>query len=280
MSDENLLEYEWDEMHKYYRAHNILTLLQNTNDNIHSHNDIELFCNILTGRTLNWSEETYWINRVNDIRPRKSERLNDFSEAMMQRTFKRQRLKGKSEFDFIDHISTVKKSTFSNAAVNSSEMKTAAFEGKSNIFNTPLVGNIGRVLGNVWKSLENEFIDNMEKSFFHRRILLSEQEPYVASINKYLNEILIGPNLKKIEFVKNLQSNFFNISNSTQLFSNITKQLLSEVSKTRIILIQLTNQKIEKCRQFIEMENSENWLDKQITSFLMVYTRMLQTEVS
>lgn len=153
-------------------------------------------------------------------------------------------------------------------------------EIKSTMFNKQLSANaVGIALGNFWKLLETQFVDNIENCFMYRRILLYEQEFYIILINKHFNDILNRQNIMKIELVKRLQSDLCNIPENALIIPNITKQLLVAVSDTRIILKQITYQKIEKCRQFIGNETIDNWLDKQITSMFMIYKFILQTEV-
>lgn len=153
-------------------------------------------------------------------------------------------------------------------------------EIKSTMFNKQLSGNVvGVTLGKFWESLEKQFVDNIEICFLYRRILMYEQEFYKLSINTHFNEILYRQSITKIELVKRLQSDLFNIPENALTIPNITKQLLLAVSDTKFLLKQITNQKIEKCRHFIGNENIDSWLDKQIASVFMIYKYILQTEV-
>lgn len=272
---------------KYYRLHNIFTLLQTTDRNIYLDvHKVELLCKVLTGQIVNWSEESNWIKCIYGIHQEEEKTIDDslgsdsFQPKVPENEFKRERQHGKSEFDFIDHMSSIKSSMFSNTYLNANMTKASKiFEVQSILFNVQLSGNIGVVLGNFWKSLENDFVENMNNCFFHRRILLSEEENYMGVLYSCLNEILNRPNQKKIELVKLLQSDLFKIPDVALSKPEITRQSLLAVSGMRSVLINLTNKKIETCRQLIENEENTNWLDKQMTSLIMTYKVILQIEV-
>lgn len=272
---------------KYYRSQSMFTLLQTTEKNISlDAHKVELLCKVLTGQTVKWSEELNWIKCIHDMHQEEDKTIDDsfgsdsFQPKVQENEFKRERLHGKSEFDFIDHMSSMKSNLFSNAYLNVNTTKTSKiFEVQSILFNVQLTGNIGIVLGNYWKSLENEFVENMKNCFFHRRILISEGESYVGVLYTHLNEILNRPNIKKIELVKLLQSDLFKIPDVAFTNPDVIRQSLLAVSSAKSVLINLTNKKIETCRQLIENEKNENWLDKQMTSLIMTYKVILQIEV-
>jgi len=274
-------------MLKFYESQNILTLLHSSKKNSNLHmNEIKLLCNVLTGEIVDWSEKLEGKHIFNSEYPDNSSTLtNSFesgasSSKSVKVVFKRERLHGKSEFDFMEHLSSTNSKTFSDTQPNTMEAKpTKVEEVKSKVFNTQLIGNAGTVLGKFWKSMENIFIENMENCFFNRRILILEQEPYATSINMYLNDILYKQNIDKIELINRLQSDLFNVPDDALKNPDVTQQLLLTVSDVKVLLIQLIITKIENCRRFIENESIENWLDKQITSMILVYRCILQTEV-
>lgn len=275
-------------MLKYYRSQNILTLLQLREDkNIHWDNrKAELLCDVLTGQTVNWSEETDWIDCIYNTQQNDDKTITESFESgsslsnTQEKEFKRERLHGKSEFEFIDHLSSIRSNMFSDSLKNTSTAGLTKFEEiKSKIFNMELVGNVGVVLGTFWKSLESTYVGNMEHSMFHRRILISEQESFVTRIKKYVTEVLDKSSTEKIELVNCLQSDLFNVPYDALQISDVTKQLSLTVSDVRNVLMQLINTKVEKCRQFIKNENIRTWLDTQMHSMIIIYKCMLQTEV-
>lgn len=281
-------------MYRYYKANDILTLLQKEDENPHFNNrDIDFICDILTGKTIDWSEETDWLNRVNalygeeSLSPGDSFQNNEHDSGLLKihtqgstSSFKRTRLQGKSEFDFVDHISVNNRSVFSSSSAKSIKSRPInKTQVKSTMFINQFEGNTGQLLGKLWQSLENEFIENMENCFFHRRILLCEQEPYMAALKNYLNEMLNKSNKKKIELIKRLQYSLFNKHNNIQVFPDVNRQMLPEVIDTKLILTEWTNKKIENCREFIGVKNVENWLEKHINLMFMIYKRIMQTEV-
>lgn len=287
-------------MHKYYRSQNILTLLQSTSTNIHwDNNKIELFCNVLTGKTVNWFEESNWVKCIQDMHKSKitvqndsfklesqlkvqndSFKIESVQPKIKQSVFSRRRLLGKSEFDFIDHITDIECNIFLDALLNSNENDLSKVNNtNSNIFNVHLNGNTGEILGYFWNSQENNFIKNMEDCFFYRRILIFEHRHYIDVINNYIYKILYKNSLDKIKLVKHLQSDLFNIPNDALLNPDVISQSLLTVLDAKAILVQLTNKKIDKCKQLIGNGNIVNWFDRQMTSLIMVYKNMLQSEV-
>lgn len=276
-----MLNDAWDSMHRYYNSQNILTLLQILDKNVHLDNrKIELFCNVLTGKTVNWSQEINWIKCIHDMNEEESTTVNDVSsesEIFESRTYQRERLHGKSEIDFVDRSPSSMSFTrqedkkHTNSKIFKAQSKSFIMELRS--------GNNGVILANFWKLLEKEFIESMERCFFFRRILISEQEPFIATIKKSLNEILNRPNENRIKLIKHLQSDLCHIPYSALEIPDVIKQLHVSVSDAKLILTQMTNKKIETCRQLIKNENIETWLEKQMTSMLIVYKFMLQTEV-
>jgi len=275
-------------MLKYYRSQNILTLLQlRVDENILWDNrKAELLCDVLTGQIVNWFEETDWVNCIYNTQQNDGKTISESFESgsnlpnTQEKEFKRERLHGKSEFDFIDHLSNNRSNMFSDSLKNLSTARPTKFEEiNSNIFNMQLDSNDGVVLGSFWKSLERTYVDNMEHSMFHRRILISEQESFVISIRKYVTEVLDKSSMEKIELVNCLQSDLFNVPYDALQISDVTKQLSLTVSDVRNVLMQLINTKVEKCRQFIKNENIKTWLDTQMSSMIIIYKCMLQTEV-
>lgn len=286
-----------DDMLKYYKSQNILTLLQRTEKNVRwDGRKVELLCDVLTGQTVNWSEESDWVNCIYNAKrsdgkkggTKSFETVSSPSNTPQKKEFKRERLHEKSEFDFIDHLSNVKLNTFSSTP-NSSHSRvrqqsstsspTDYEEVKSEVFNVQLGGNAGVVLGAFWKSLESAFVDDMERSMFHRRILVSEQEYFVATMKKHASEALNMSSTEKIELVNCLQSDLFNVPDDALRIPSVTKQLLLTVSDVRYVLMQLVNTKIENCGRLVKNENIRNWLDVQMSLMLIVYKCMLQTEV-
>lgn len=263
-------------MYKYYTAHNVLTLLNTSERTVHLNNrKIELFCDALDGKTVNWNEEFDWIKCIHDTQSIENEMLKE--ELTRPKIIRRH---GKSEIDLIDQFTTIGPKTFSNSIASSiQDMPNQLSQIESIMFNVQLGGNVGVAFGNFWKALENEFIEKMEKCLFHRRILICEQEPYVFSVSKYLNEMLRKQDMTKIDLVKRLQTDLYNIPNNVLEISDIIRQSLLAVSHVKANLTQLTYRKIDKCRHCILNDNTENWLEKQCNSIMGVYKWILQTEV-
>jgi len=232
------------------------------------------------GQTVNWSQEIDWVKCIHDMNEEEDTIANGASagsELAETKSFQRERIHGKSELDQIDHVSTP---TILTRPSQTRQNDSIVFKDQSRYLTMPLLNdNDGTTLANFWKSFEKEFIENMERCFFFRRILLSEQEPFIASINKPINEMLNRPNKNKIEIIKHLQSDLYRIPYSALEIPDVLKQLHVSVSDAKHILTQLSNKKIETCRLFMRNESVENWLDKQITSMFIVYRFMLQTEV-
>lgn len=279
ISDKNEIS---DDTYKYYTSHNVLTLLQVVEENQHFNSqEIELFCDVLIGENINWFD----IDWVTCIQNAKSEIIdlldsNTFDTITQNTTAKRGRLKGKSEFDFIDQLTPIKSDFFINTQLGSNPDVTAIItEVESIMFNVQLSGNIGVIFGNIWKSLENEFVNNMEKCFFHRRILFSELEPYVLTISEYINKILNKKDINKLKLVKQLQFDLYNIPGDVLAIPDITRQSLLAVSNIKVILTQTANTKYNRCKQYIQIINTDNWIEKQCQMMLLVYKGILQTEV-
>lgn len=316
-------------MFNYYRSQNLFTaLLLSSDKNIYLDNQkVELFCSILTGKSVDLTiEMNKWVNRVDNEMMIEIKVPTKYKPKKHKKNLKRERLHFKTELEFSNHISTTrsaaKPSFYSSSNVTSkptaivvpdylssesdsesSDTEPPQYETivnvpahettehgpgepkyepqiKQTIFDKQIIGNVdGIALGKFWESLEKLFVDNIENYFFYRRILIYEQEFYILSLNTHFNEILYKQNITKIELVKRLQFDLFNIPENALTIPNVTKQLLLAVSDTKFILKQITNQKIEKCRHFIGNENIDSWLDKQITSVFMVYKYILQTEV-
>lgn len=277
------------DLNEYYKSHKIFTFLQSKNKDIDlDEYKIELICNALTGQHVNWSEESNWVNCIYDSHndqehyegPKTSSKFDLVQPIKVQKSvFKRKRLHGKSEFEYLDYISSSKVNMISNELVDSVTVITKPEEVKSKLFNVQINADIGAVLAQFWTSMENNFVQNMEWCFFHRRILISNQIPYMSSINNYVNEILKQPNIEKIELVKLLQSDLLKIPNDALMSPDLTTQLLSTVEDTRVILTELTNHKIKDCKQFIKNVNIDRSLDNTMNSMILVYKHMLQTEV-
>jgi len=268
-------------MRRYYESQNILTLLQSSDEKMYLDNHkIELFCNALTGETVNWSQEIDWVKCIHDMNEGEDTIINGASvgsELAETKSFQREKIHGKSELDHIDHLS---RSTILTRPLQTRQNDSIVFKDQSKFLTMPLLnGNDGAMLANFWKSMEKEFIENMERCFFFRRILISEQEPFIAAINKHVNEMLHRPNDDKIKIIRHLQSDLCRIPYSALEIPDVLRQLHVSVSDAKHLLTQLSNKRIETCRLFIRNENVENWLDKQITSLSIVYTFMLQTEV-
>lgn len=249
-------------------------------------NKIELFYNVLIGKSVNWSDETNWINCIYDkYKPKlKTKNNSNGSDALQSKTQKgglhRKRLPGKSEFDFIDHITDFNSNIFLNALLDSYKGESYKVnEVKLNIFDIHLHGNVGEMLGHFWNLHEENFIKNMENCFFYKRILAYERDHYINVINNYINKTFNRNSLNKLKLVNHLQSDLFNIPYDALMNAQVIKQSLLTVLDVKTILIQLTNEKIEKCRQLIGQEYISNWLDKQMTSLIIIYKQILQTEV-
>ncbi|XP_025198187.1 uncharacterized protein LOC112596641 [Melanaphis sacchari] len=288
VSDEYKLDTFCD-LHEYYKSHNILTFLQSKYKNIDfDEHKIELLCNALAGQHVNWSEQNKWVNCIYDMHndqvqyetQKNSSKYNSVQPIKVQKSvFKRKRLHGKSEFEYLDYISSSKVNMITNEFVDSVTVITKPEEVKSKLFNVQINAEIGAVLVQFWMLMENNFVQNMEWCFFHRRILIYNQMPYMASINNYINEILKRQNVEKIELVKVLQSDLLKIPNDALMSSDLITQLLSTVEDTKFILTELTNHKIKDCKQFIKNENIDRSLDNTMNSMILVYKHMLQTEV-
>ncbi|XP_022183115.1 uncharacterized protein LOC111042724 [Myzus persicae] len=290
VSDEYDLD-KFNDLHEYYKSHKILTLLQTKSKDVDLDNyKIELICDVLNGQNVNWSNESNWVNCIHDMKKyqdnyeaaKSSSGFKNSSSSPIKVTksvFKRKRLHGKSEFEYLDYISSSKVNMISNELLDSKGDITRPEEVKSKLFNIQINADIGTVLVQFWMSMEKNFIQNMGLCFFNRRILISNQMPYMSSINNYINEILKQQNIEKIELVKALQSDLLKIPNDALVMPDLTRQLISTVADTRVILTQLTNQKIKDCRQFIRNENIDKRLDDAMNSMILVYKHMLQTEV-
>ncbi|XP_015363135.1 PREDICTED: uncharacterized protein LOC107161292 [Diuraphis noxia] len=287
VSDEYELD-KFNDLHEYYKSHKILTLLKIKNKEIDlDNNKIELICDILNGQNVNWSNESYWVNCIYDMQIDKDnyETAKNSSKLSLQpinvtkSMFRRKRLHGKSEFEYLDYISSSKVNMISNELVDSKGDITKPEEVKSKLFNVQITADIGAVLVQFWISIEKNFYQNMGWCFFNRRILISNQMPYMSSMNNYINEILNQQNIEKIELVKELQSDLLKIPSDALMMPDLTRQLISTVMDTRVILTQLTNQKIKDCKQFIKNENIDKMLDSTMNSMILVYKHMLQTEV-
>lgn len=286
MSQEYVLN-KFSDLHEYYKSHNILTLLQRTNNNLDLDNyKIDLICDVLSGKIVNWSEESDWVNCIYDLHKDQGdyEMTTDLSKSssiqtlkVQKSTFKRKRLHGKSEFDYLDYISASKVNMMSNELAEGNTTKPE--EVKSKHFNLQIGADIGAVLVTFWTAMENNFVHNMESCFFYRRIIFSNQMPYMSSINNYINYVLKQQNTEKIELVKCLQSDLLKIPNDALNIPDVTRKVLSTVKDTRVMLTQLTNRKIDSCKQFIRNENIDRMLDSTMASMLLVYKLMLQTEV-
>lgn len=279
---------KFSDLHEYYKSHNTLTLLQTKNKNVDLDNyKIELICDVLNGQNVNWSNESNWVNCIYDIHkdqdnyeePKNSSKLSLQPIKVTKSTFKRKRLHGKSEFEYLDYISSSKVNMITNELLDAKGDITRPEEVKSKLFNVQISADIGVVLVQFWISMEKNFIQNMKWCFFNRRILISNQMPYMSSINNYINEILRQQNIEKIELVKALQSDLLKIPNDALMMPDLIRQLMSTVADTRVILTQLTNQKIKDCKQFIRNENIDKRLDNTMNSMILVYKHMLQTEV-
>lgn len=271
-------------MFKYYRSQNILTLLKSINKNIFFDKlNTELICNVLTGKILNWSEITNWLNCTYDTHHKMYTSLISDSCKWETResTYEREKFHKKSEFDSIDNISTSNDNVFPNVLSNLSlSEQTLTAETTSKLFNVQIDKNVGTILATFWMSLENGFVENMERCFFYKRILMYEQAPFIVTVDNYLNEMLYKPNLKKIDLVRRLQYDLINIPKDTLTISDANRYLFSILSDAKLILTQIINQKIEKCLHFIGGKTITNWLEKQINSIFNVYKCMLQVEVS
>lgn len=283
-------------MNKYYRSHGVLTLLHIINDDTVKDNDkVELFCNILTGQSVDWTKEISWVYGYYDEAQRKKvtvvteEDVDDSGEVgsvvsvVKPKVFKRERRHGKSEFDIIEQMSkSFQSCTYSGSIEDIARMGPGLIGNfQSIMINVQLSGKnvVGTILGNFWKSIDRMFVENMEDCFFHRRIVFSEQEPFVRSVKAYLDKILNKPNVHKFEVVQNLQSTLFDVPNGSLANGKFTPILLSTLSDVKSLLVQLTNVKIEKCRAFVENEPFVSWFDKQTEAMTMVYWYMVQNKV-
>lgn len=286
MPFENLFDDNWNDMIKYYRSHGVLTYLQSTDKHLNLDNHkIELLCDILSGQIVDWTEESNWAHCTQPMDQKHNKTINKLLESKSSHpksqeiVFKRKRTHGKSEFDFMDHIYSHKSNSFANKlSVKQIENNLTKSESiKSKMFNMQLNSNIGKVLANFWKSMENIFVQNMEKCFHCRRILFSEQESFLFSINNYLNEILNRSSIKKNDVIKSLQYKMSSIPYEVQVFPDNDGRLFLAAAKD--FMIQLTNEKLEKYRQFIENNSIERWIDKQLASMFLIYKCVIQTEV-
>lgn len=269
---------EWDDVYKYYRSQSLLTLLKYTDMNIFlNYHIIELFCNVLTGQIVNWSEVTNLIDCTYDVHQSNTSIIsNSYISKTTEKTFRKEKLYFKSQFDFLDYLSSM----FPIALYSlSQKAKNVIVEMTSKLFHAQLNKNDGTILAEFWKLLENEFVGNMERCFFYRRILIYEQEPFIIAANNYLNQILYQRNSKKLDVVRRLQYDLINIPNDTMTISNASEKLLSVVSDAKLILTQMISQKIKTCLDFIGDKIITNWLDKQINSIFKTYMCMLQVEV-
>lgn len=280
----------WDSIDEYYKSQGILTVLKPSEKNMTVNvADIDFFCDIVTNQTVVWNKSSRWINITEStILEDNSDVKSQLSSSSIQKeskhdnTFKRERLRGKSEFDFVEHITTINAKLFSNILLHSQSSQINNIDHiTSSLFFNQLRGDDVSTMGRIWVSLENLFLETLENCFFYRRILLSEQEPHIVTVKNILNGLLKTQNTNKIELIKQLQFDLSKVPlNKENLPSNIKKQLFSALSDVRVLLIQKTNSKIEKCKQFIEREIAEYWLDKQMYCIFAVHKCMLQAEVS
>lgn len=273
-------------MLKYYGSHGVLTYLKSTDKHLNIDNHkIELFCDVLSGQIVDWTEESDWAQCIQSTDQKYNSMTHkllksELSHPKSQETaFKRKRTHGKSEFDFMDHIYSHKSDSFVNKfSVVKIENNISKSESiKSKMFNIQLNSNIGKVLANFWISIENIFIQNMEKCFHCRRILFSEQESFIASMSNYLNEILNTPSIKKYDIIKSLQYKMSSITYEIQAFPDNDGRLFLAVAKD--FMIQLTYEKVEKFKQFLGNNYIERWTDKQLSSLFLIYKCVIQAEV-
>lgn len=268
-----------------------MTLLQILDENTAGDGDkVELFCNVLTGRTVDWSKEIGWVHCVYGKKQRRKVTMvtEDGSggsggsavSVAQPKVFNRKRLYGKSEFEMIEQLS---KNFF--ACLYSIKISE---KGPGNIRNLQSVlasiqlsgKNVyGTMLGKLWKSTEELFVEGMNNSFFYRRIIFSELEPFAYEVNTFLDKILNKPNVQKLEVVEHLQSVLFEILNRPSTNVDVTPDLLLTLSNVKSLLVQMTNEKIDKCRAFVKNEPFQSWFGKQTEAMTMVYQLMLQSKV-
>jgi hypothetical protein len=269
-------------VYKYYRSQNILTLLKSTDKNLFLDNlNIELFCNVLTGQIVNWFETTNWLNCTYDTNQKVyTSLISDLCTSETKEiTFDREKLHKKSEFDSMDSSTSNDKMLPNVLSSLSLNEQISIVEITSKLFNVQLNKNVGTILAAFWMSLENGFVENMERCFFYRRILMYEKVPFIITVDNYFDKMLYKPNSEKIDLVKRLQYNLINIPKDTMTISDPNRYLLRTLLDEKLILIQMINQKIEKCLHFIEDKTITNWLEKQINSIFNIYMCMLQVEV-
>lgn len=263
-----------------------MTYVQSTDQHLNFDNHkIELFCDILSGQIVNWTEESDWAQCIQHMDRKCNTTINKLLESKsfhpksQESVFKRKRTHGKSEFDFMDHIYSHKSDSFANklSVVKTEDNLSKSDSMKSKMFGLQLSSNIGKVLANFWKSMENIFVQNMEKCFHCRRIIFSEQESFFVSMSNYLNEILTRPSIKKNDIIKSLQYKLSYIPYKVQVFPNNDGRLLLAAAKD--FMIQLTNEKIEKYRRFLGNNYIERWIDKHLASMFLIFKCVIQTEV-
>lgn len=262
-----------------------MTYLQSTDNHLNLDNHkIELFCDVLTGQIVDWTEESNWVQCIQSTDRKYNAAINELFESEsshpkpQETVFIKKRTHEKSEFDIMAHMYSHKSDSFANklSVEQIKDNLTKSESIKSKMIDMQLSSNIGKVLAIFWESMEKIFVQNMEKCFHYRRILFSEQESFLLSISNYLNEILNRPSIKKYEIIKRLQYEMSSIPYEVQVFPDNGRLV---VSIARQLMVELTNEKIKKYRQFLGNNNIESWIDKQLASMFLIYKCVIQTEV-
>lgn len=247
---------------------------------------VELLCDVLTGKIVDWSKEIDWVDcvcgvhhRDESIRPVDSFRFGSVAPKWQASSgFKRhRRLHENLESDTVDSESIVESYQVSDSSsTGSPEIVERAW---LTLCDMRLSDDAGAVLRAFWTSLESRFVERMEDNLFGRRKLVFEQESFVAKVDEHVDDMLNVTNPGKIELVNCLQFDLSRVPGDALRIPGVVERLWSAVYDARNALRRLTYAKIEKCRRFLEHEAVKNWLDRQVSSMMTVYDHILQTEV-
>lgn len=247
---------------------------------------VELLCDVLTGKIVDWSKEIDWVDCVCGVHNQDESTMpvDSFRSGLVAskgqasgELERRGRLYGNLESDTVDRESIVESyRVLDSSSTGSSEIVENAW---LTLYDMRLSDDAGAVLRAFWMSLESRFVEHMEDNLFSRRKLVFEQESFVAEVDEYVDGMLNVTNPGKIELVNRLQSDLSRVPGDALRIPGVIERLWLAVFDTRNALRRLTYAKIEKCRRFMEHGAVKNWLDRQVSSMMTIYDHILQTEV-
>lgn len=247
---------------------------------------VELLCDVLTGKIVDWSKEIDWVDCVCGLyhRDESTMQVDSFRSGSVASKWqasgglkRRGRLYENLESDTVDSESIAESYRVSDSSsTGSPEIVERAW---LMLCDMRLNDDAGVVLRAFWTLLESRFVERMEDNLFSWRKLVFEQESFEAEVDEYVNDMLNVTNPGKIELVNRLQSDLSRVPGDALRIPGVVERLWLAVFDARNALRRLTYAKIEKCRRFMEHETVKNWLDRQVSSMMTVYDDILQTEV-